>query len=104
MTMEVPTQAAVIAFIEDACKRHEMAVTRFGRDATGEPQLLSSLKDGRSPSRDLLEKIRDFVQRKDEEAGFVSTMPAVSQNAAPASVGKPNDVTPAIVAACAEAA
>lgn len=69
--MDVPTTSDMIAAIERFLERHQdMAPTRFGREATGEPQLLESLRKGRSPSLDTANRIAAFMRGKDEEAGF----------------------------------
>jgi hypothetical protein len=68
--MDIPTQAELIARIEDFCTRHDMAETRFGRDAVNNPALLSGLRRDPpvSPTLDTLNKIRDFMAETDERA------------------------------------
>lgn len=69
--MDVPTTSDIVAAIERFLARHDdMAPTRFGREATGEPQLLDSLRRGRSPSLDTANRIVTFMRAKDDEAGF----------------------------------
>ena len=45
--MDIPTPAELVGKIEAFIARHDMAVTRFGRDAVGDPNLLSDLRDGK---------------------------------------------------------
>ncbi|WP_341210727.1 hypothetical protein [Sphingomonas paucimobilis] len=59
--MDIPTNAELISSIEAFLKRTEMRPTRFGRLATGEPQLIASLKLGRSPSLDTASRIVRFM-------------------------------------------
>lgn len=59
--MDIPTHAELVERYETFCKRHDMAETRFGRDATGEPQLLQSIRSGRSPSLKLLQRVASFM-------------------------------------------
>lgn len=68
--MQIPTDAELLASIKAFIDRHNMAPTRFGRDATGEPQLIDSIEKGRSPSLNTLQRIAAFMKAKDEEAGF----------------------------------
>jgi hypothetical protein len=42
-----------------------MAETRFGREATGEPQLIDSIRKGRSPSLKTLQHIAAFMDDRD---------------------------------------
>ena len=65
--MNIPTPDEIITQIERFLERHQMARTRFGREATGEPQLLDSLISGRSPTLKLLTKIADFMAAYDAE-------------------------------------
>lgn len=68
--MNVPTTDEVIASIEGFLLRHAMKPTRFGRDATGEPQLLASIRSGRSPSLDTINRIADYMREKDAEVAI----------------------------------
>ncbi len=91
--MDVPTTSDMVAAIERFLERHQdMAPTRFGREATGEPQLLESLRRGRSPSLDTANRIVAFMRGKDEEAGFeVSHGEDVCSDPASASAGIENN-------------
>jgi hypothetical protein len=68
--MDIPTQAELLAKIEDFCRRHDMAETRFGRDAVNNPAFLSGLRRDPpvSPTLDTLNKVRDFMAETDERA------------------------------------
>lgn len=65
--MDIPTAEQFVAHCEAFCARHDMAETRFGREATGEPQLLASIRGGRSPSLKVLLKVNAFIVAKDME-------------------------------------
>lgn len=51
----------ILESIEAFLKRHDMPPSTFGREATGEPQLIKSMRDGRSPSHRVLERIASFM-------------------------------------------
>lgn len=59
--MHIPTMPEILASIEAFLERHDMPPSTFGREATGEPQLIKSMRDGRSPSLKVLEKIATFM-------------------------------------------
>jgi len=65
--MQIPTDEELLASIKAFLVRHNMAPTRFGRDATGEPQLIDSIEKGRSPSLNTLQRIAAFMKAKDDE-------------------------------------
>lgn len=71
--MELPSDTELLAKIDAFLERHDMAPTRLGREATGEPQLLDSIRGGRSPSLKVWRKIADLMRRYDEAAGHPST-------------------------------
>lgn len=76
--INVPTQDEIVAAIDEFLKRHEMPPSRFGMGVSGEPQLVSSIRGGRSPSARLLRKIADFMAEKDaDHAAADSAAPAV---------------------------
>lgn len=90
----------MIASIEAFISRHRMKPSRFGAEATGEPQLLASLKHaGRSPSLRVLERIAAYMARKDAEAGLAADHAASDSDAsAGTSSGKAGDVTAQVAA------
>ena len=59
--MLIPPMAEILDRIETFLERHAMPPTSFGRAATGEPQLIKSMKDGRSPSHRVLERVAAFM-------------------------------------------
>lgn len=63
--MQIPTEAELLDRIRAFLDRHEMAPTRFGREATGEPQLISSIEAGRSPSLKVVQRIAAFMAERD---------------------------------------
>lgn len=66
--MEIPTEAELLERIKAFLERHKMAPTRFGREATGEPQLISSIEAGRSPSLKVVQRLAAFMAEKDAAA------------------------------------
>ena len=98
--MDVPTTSDMVAAIERFLERHQdMAPTRFGREATGEPQLLESLRRGRSPSLDTANRIVAFMRGKDEEAGFEAFHGSdVCSDVDPASAGIDDDFSAQVAA------
>lgn len=71
--MDIPSHEQVIDQIDAFLARHDMAPTRFGREATGEPQLIDSIRRGRSPSLKVLERVAEFMKSRDTAAGLVSS-------------------------------
>lgn len=68
--MNIPTQDELIGLIERFRARHDdMPRTRFGMEATGDPNLLNELQRGRSPSLNVLHRLRDYMIEKDRAAG-----------------------------------
>jgi hypothetical protein len=63
--MDIPTPEELVSHYEAFCKRHDMAETRFGREATGEPQLIQSIRNGRSPSLNVLNRVKAYIADKD---------------------------------------
>lgn len=72
---DIPTEAALLARIKAFLARHDMAPSRFGRDATGEPQIISSIEGGRSPSLKVVHRIIAFMAEQDARAGFSVVAP-----------------------------
>lgn len=60
----------ILESIEAFLKRHDMPPSTFGREATGEPQLIKSMREGRSPSHRVLERISAFMA--EHEARIIS--------------------------------
>lgn len=55
------TDEQLIEAMEAFCERHDMAPTRFGREAAREAQLIQSLKSGRSISLSRANRIVAFM-------------------------------------------
>jgi hypothetical protein len=68
--MDIPTPEELVSHYEAFCKRHDMAETRFGREATGEPQLIQSIRNGRSPSLNVLNRVKAYIAEKDSGACY----------------------------------
>lgn len=64
--MDVPTPEEVLSTIDAFLERHpSIGEARFGRDATGEPGLLSRLRRGSSPTLKILNRIKTYMAEKD---------------------------------------
>lgn len=64
--MEIPTHAELVQRIDAFCERHKMAPSRLGRAVTGEPNLVFSIRDGRSPNLDTLGRLAIFMAEQDK--------------------------------------
>lgn len=65
--MELPTPSEIIQSIDAFLTRHDMAATRFGRDATKNQNIVGLLRGGHEPSIGVLRRLKDFMDRKDAE-------------------------------------
>jgi hypothetical protein len=79
--MEIPTHAELVEQINSFLDRHQMAPSRFGRDALREPQFVLEVRAGRLPTLGTLRKLKAFMAARDEaleseEANVGSTAPA----------------------------
>jgi hypothetical protein len=72
--MDLPSHADVVALIDSFLFRHDMAPSRLGRDALGEPQFVSEVRDGRMPSMATLQKVLDFMRAREEKLAVGSVM------------------------------
>lgn len=63
--MDIPTHAELLSQIDAFLLRHNMAPTRLGRDATGEASLVATIRAGRSPSLDTLNRLAAFMVEHD---------------------------------------
>lgn len=89
--MDIPTPQELIEKIEAFVTRHAMAETRFGRDSVNDPNLLSDLRAGkRLPGLTKLNRLAEFMQRKDAELNHSSVDTAFGEGA---SSGKCDDLT-----------
>jgi hypothetical protein len=55
--------------IEDHMKAKRMTPTRFGREAVGDPLLVSNLRDGREPRPRTVARVLDYIERSSGEGG-----------------------------------
>jgi hypothetical protein len=53
--------------IERHLRRRRMSPTRFGREAVGDPNLISQLKDGREPRSATVQRIVDYLNDNESE-------------------------------------
>ena len=78
--MDIPTPTRLIELIDAFLLRHDMAPTRFGRDAVKDPNFLTDLREGRKlPGMLRLNAIAQYMAEKDAAAGHV----VVDTDAAP---------------------
>lgn len=54
-------RGALLCLIRQACKKHGIAESRFGRDAAGDPRLVGDLRDGRHPGPKVQSKVIAFL-------------------------------------------
>jgi hypothetical protein len=64
--MKVITETELLERIRSFLERHKMAPTTFGRNATGEPQLISSIEGGRSPSLKVVGRVVAYMEQQDK--------------------------------------
>lgn len=64
---QYPTEAQLIEKIEAFLDRHDMAPTRFGREATGNPHVIRDIREGRSPSLRTVRRLTNFMAERDAE-------------------------------------
>ena len=63
--MDIPTHSELVERIDAFLARHEMAPTRLGRIATGEPNLIPSIRDGRQPNLETLNRLGRVMAEHD---------------------------------------
>lgn len=66
--MDIPTHDELVQRIDRFLERTGMAPSRLGRDATGEPNLVKSIRDGRSPSLETLNRLARVMREHDPES------------------------------------
>lgn len=66
--MDIPSHAQLVEQIDEFLTRHRMAPSRFGREISGEPNLVTSIREGREPNLGTLRKIAAFMGEKDAKA------------------------------------
>lgn len=57
----------VLRRIERHLRRFDIAPTRFGRDAVGDPRLVLDMRNGREPGARMVERITRFIERRETE-------------------------------------
>ena len=68
--MDVPTHDQLIERIEAFCRRHDMAESRFGREAVNNPAFVSGLRRDPpvSPTLETLNRVKAFMADTDATA------------------------------------
>ena len=52
---------SILRTIEQFLRRHDMAPTRFGRDAVRDPRLVFDLRNGREPTDRMKRRVEHFM-------------------------------------------
>lgn len=73
--MDIPTHGELVERIDAFLERTGMAPSRLGRDATGEPNLIASIRNGRSPSLETLNRLARVMNEHDPETPPVEAEP-----------------------------
>ncbi|QHD70166.1 hypothetical protein GS397_00845 [Sphingobium yanoikuyae] len=55
--------APVLLEVERWLKQHNLSAAKFGRQAVGDPNLVSDLRGGRDPSSKVVARIRAFMAK-----------------------------------------
>lgn len=76
--MDIPTHAQLVERIDRFLERSGIKPTRLGREVTGEPNLIPSIRAGRSPNLDTLNKLARFIDDHDEAAAADPLRPPFS--------------------------
>lgn len=66
--MDIPSRSELVARVDAFLLRHDIAPSRFGRDVTGEPNLVTTLRDGRELKHGALIKVLAFMAERDAKA------------------------------------
>ncbi len=53
-----------LADIAEYCRRNDVAESAFGRQALNDPNFVSDVKNGRSPTNALMERVYKFMRSK----------------------------------------
>lgn len=78
--MDIPTHPELVAQIDAFLLRHDMAPSRYGRDVAGEPNLVTSIREGREPNLGMLRKMADFMAARDRQAGKSGELPMLPED------------------------
>lgn len=57
---------STLHMIEQFLRRHEMAPTRFGREAARDPRLVFDLRNGREPTDRMRRRLEHFMNKYGE--------------------------------------
>lgn len=76
--MDIPTHATLLETIECFCARHDIAETRFGREAINNPAFISNLRRHPpvSPTLDTLNRVRAYMDGRDAAAATAAKLAA----------------------------
>jgi len=55
----------ILKHIEAHLRRHRMSPTRFGREAVGDPNLVSQLRDGRELREKTMRRLRAYLDARE---------------------------------------
>jgi 2,4-dienoyl-CoA reductase-like NADH-dependent reductase (Old Yellow Enzyme family) len=66
--MAMTSREAFLAEIEAFIRKAGYSATRFGREALKDPRFVHDLREGRSPSIDTVERVRNFMCVGSEDA------------------------------------
>src|SRR4051794_26944577 len=82
--MDIPTHAELVDKIDRFLERHNMAVTRLGREVSGDPNLVANIRAGRQPNLDTLHKLAGVMAEHDGKLpsgeGVIAQWPIASAN------------------------
>lgn len=78
--MDIPTHAELVSRIDAFLLRHAMAETRLGRDAVGEASLVSTIRAGRSPRLDTLNRLAFFMAEQDARISEAAASPSPTKS------------------------
>lgn len=68
--MDIPTPERLIELVNAFLARHDLAPTRFGREAVKDPNFVADLRDGRKlPGILRLNQLARYMAEKDAAAG-----------------------------------
>jgi hypothetical protein len=91
--MDIPTNEQIVQSIEDFLARHDMAATRFGRDATNNQNIVSDLRGGHAPSLAVLRRLKAFMERTDAEKAAADHVQGSTGDPAVSSSGKADAIS-----------
>jgi hypothetical protein len=88
--MQIITETELLERIQSFRARHnDMALTTFGRNATGNANLIKELEEGRSPSLRTVQRIVAYMEAADASAALRAKLDAPFDGPAPEEVDQP---------------